>query len=61
MDSPSDKNPSRTTVTAAEHPAWTVTSACSPQLGYVVTILSNQDPPAASSLANFFTRRMPAQ
>jgi D-alanyl-D-alanine carboxypeptidase len=30
-----------------------------PQLGYVLVILSNQDPPAASSLADFFTLRMP--
>jgi D-alanyl-D-alanine carboxypeptidase len=32
-----------------------------PKLGYVVVILSNLDPPAASSLADFFTRRMPDQ
>jgi CubicO group peptidase (beta-lactamase class C family) len=32
-----------------------------PQLGHVVVILSNLDPPAASSLADFFTRRMPDQ
>jgi CubicO group peptidase (beta-lactamase class C family) len=30
-----------------------------PQLGYVVVALSNLDPPAASRLADFFTRRMP--
>jgi D-alanyl-D-alanine carboxypeptidase len=32
-----------------------------PQLGYVVIILSNLDPPAASSRADFFMRRMPDQ
>jgi CubicO group peptidase (beta-lactamase class C family) len=32
-----------------------------PQLGYIVVILSNLDPPAASSLADFFTLRMPDQ
>ena len=32
-----------------------------PQLGYVVVILSNLAPPAASSLADFFTLRMPDQ
>jgi CubicO group peptidase (beta-lactamase class C family) len=32
-----------------------------PKLGYVVVILSNLDPPAASSLADLFTRQMPDQ
>ena len=30
-----------------------------PELGYVVVVLSNLDPPAASVLADFFTLRMP--
>jgi hypothetical protein len=30
-----------------------------PQLGYVVIVLGNLDPPAASRLADFFTARMP--
>ena len=30
-----------------------------PELGYVVVSLSNLDPPAASELVEFFTRRMP--
>jgi D-alanyl-D-alanine carboxypeptidase len=32
-----------------------------PKLSYVVVILSNLDPPAASSLADLFTRQMPDQ
>jgi D-alanyl-D-alanine carboxypeptidase len=32
-----------------------------PELGYVVVSLSNLDPPAASELVEFFTRRMPDQ
>ncbi len=32
-----------------------------PELGYVVVILSNLDPPAASELAEYFTVRMPDQ
>ena len=32
-----------------------------PELGYVVVILSNLDPPAASELAEFFALRMPDQ
>ena len=31
-----------------------------PDLGYVVVALANLDPPAANSLVNFFTVRMPA-
>ena len=31
------------------------------ELGYVVVSLSNLDPPAASELVEFFTRRMPDQ
>ena len=30
-----------------------------PELGYVVVSLSNIDPPAASSIVEFFTLRMP--
>jgi D-alanyl-D-alanine carboxypeptidase len=30
-----------------------------PSLGYVVVVLANLDPPAANSLSNFFTLRMP--